>query len=181
MRAPVVPAVDPALGHVFLMTGNALLVPASCWIAIRAESLTLAARNPQELSRSIGAEPVKFDWSSNHLARRSLAARKGRFDVVVIWLPDEASALVRPMEDVVRPGGRVIRVHDAPATDPLIRRLRDPDPRDDVVRQTVVLEATGDQAADKKTKMSDIEVLGGVIAALRDPTLSEILVGSSGS
>ncbi len=168
------------VGDVFVMGGTGMLAPAAHWLALRANSITLAARNPAELAEDLGAEAMPFDWNAGDLARRALSARRNRYDMAIIWLHEEASALARPVEDVVKKGGRVIRVHGSLAADPVIRRLRDPDPRSDVNRQVVILGYHPDEAADEgKRWLSDIEISGGVIAAIKDPELKALTVGGA--
>jgi hypothetical protein len=171
---------DPEVGDVFVMGGTGMLAPAVHWLALRAGSVTLASRTPHDLAQDTGATALTLDWNSGALARRTLAARAGRYDMAIIWLHDEASALARPVENVVKKGGRVIRVHGSLAADPVIRRLRDPDPRSDVGRQVVILGYhPDDTGVEGKRWLSDIEISGGVIAAVRDPDLKALTVGAA--
>ena len=158
-----------------------MLEGATTWIAARADATTLAARRPFALADSIGATPLELDWSEANTALKALSPLAGGFDLAVIWLHDMAVALSRPCEDVVRPAGRVIRVHGSLSADPDIRKTRAPDPRRDVRQQAVILGFHPDTRAEEgKRWLRHEEISAGVIAAVRDTALEAIIVGGSG-
>jgi len=85
--------------------------------------------------------------------------------------------LARPAENLLRSGGRSIRVHGSGSLDPAKRRLRDPDPRTDVARQTVILSWV--VMAENRRWLTNEEISGGVIAALAAPDHETIIVGDA--
>jgi hypothetical protein len=157
-----------------------MLSGATRWIARHSDSLTLAARAPEALARDLGAGALAVDWADPDAAHTALAPHRGRHDVAVLWLHDDGVALARAFEDTVRVGGRVVRVHGSASANPAILRQRDPDPRTDVARQLVILGFHPDaDAPDGRRWLSDAEISGGVIAALRDPALTALTVGGA--
>lgn len=170
---------EPQLGAVFVMGGTGMLAGATRWIAERADAVTLAARQPEALAEEIGATALTLDWGDAG-AGAVLGQHAGRYDLAVIWLHDEATALARPAADTVRAGGRVIRLHGSLSADPATRAQRDPDPREDVAQQVVILGYHPDPAAEEgKRWLSDAEISGGVIAAIRDPALEALTIGGA--
>lgn len=171
---------DRGLGSVFVLGGTGMLASATRWIGNNSSHLTLAARAPEALAKELGADALTVDWSDSETTLDALGPHFGRHDVAVIWLHDAGVTLARAFEDTVRAGGRVIRVHGAASADPSVRRRRDPDPRGDVSRQVVILGFHPDDAArDGRRWLTDAEISGGVIAALRDSALSALTVGGA--
>lgn len=169
-----------SLGSVFVLGGTGMLAPATRWIAGHSTRLTLAARAPQALAREVGADAVQVDWTDPVGTRDSLSRHIGHYDVAVLWLHDDGVPLARAFEDTVRTGGRVIRVHGSASADPKVLRRRDPDPRSDVTRQIVILGYHPDDGApDGRRWLSDAEISGGVVAALRDSALVALTVGGA--
>ena len=168
------------LGSVFILGGTGMLAPATRWIARHASRLTLAARAPWTLAGELGADALVVDWVDLDGTRNVLAPHDGRHDLAVLWLHDEGVPLARAFEDTLRPGGRVIRVHGSASADPSVMRRRDPTPRGDVTRQIVILGFHPDETAPEGRRwLSDAEISGGVIAALRDPSLTALTIGGA--
>ena len=168
-------------GRVFVMGGTGKLEGATTWLAAQADALTLAARRPALLADKLGAAPLEIDWQEEEIAKNVLASEFGKFDLAVIWLHDSAIALSRSCEDVVRTGGRVIRVHGSLSVDPEVRRSRAPNSRRDVEQQAVILGFHRDaRAEDGKRWLSHAEISAGVIAAAREPALEAIIIGGAG-
>jgi len=163
------------LGHVFFIGGTGMLADASRWIACRAAILTLAARNPARLADELKANPVVMDWSNSIAARSALPVKQ--FDIVISWLHDEAIWLARPIENLLKSGGRSIRIHGAKSLEPANLRQRNPDPRPDVTHQNVILGWKG--SIDDKRWLTNTEIRGGVITALTRPNKKTIIVGDA--
>lgn len=156
-----------------------MLARATRWIAARSDRVTLMARRPEALARDLGAEACSLDWADPGAAS-AMAQLPGDFDLAVIWLHDAAAHLARPAEDRLCPGGRVCRVHGARSADPKVRTAREPDPRPGLDRQVVILGWHPDPVGeDGKRWLSDAEISGGVIAALRDPALEALTIGGA--
>jgi hypothetical protein len=168
------------LGSVFVLGGTGMLAPATRWIAAHSTRLTLAARAHRALADQLGADSVQVDWTDPVATRASLAGHRGCYDVAVLWLHDDGAPLARAFEDTVRTGGRIVRVHGSASADPQVLRRRDPDPRKDVARQIVILGYHPDDTAPEGRRwLSDAEISGGVIAALRDVALTALTVGGA--
>lgn len=168
------------LGAVLVVGGTGMLAAATRALAAQATSLTLIARAPDALARELSAPTVALDWSAPGATDR-IAALEGRFDTALVWLHDEAAALSRPIEDALRPGGRLVRVMGSLAMDPAIRDARAPDPRADIARQLVILGWHHDPAAPGGQRwLSHAEICAGVLAAVRAPTLEALIIGGSG-
>jgi hypothetical protein len=168
------------LGSVFVLGGTGMLAHATRWIARHSGRLTLAARAPSALARELGAEALAVDWANPDRTRDALAPHRGRHDVAVLWLHDEGVPMARAFEDTVRVGGRLIRVHGSASADPSVMRRRDPEPRGDLNRQVVILGYHPDDTAPEGRRwLSDAEISGGVIAALRDSALTALTVGGA--
>ncbi len=165
---------DKPLGNVFFIGGTGMLADAARWIAPRATSLTLAARNPSPLAEEVRAKPHRLDWAKQAGA---MLPPGGTFDIVISWLHDEAIWLARPAEDLLKPGGRSIRIHGANSLEPAKRRLRDPDPRPDIARQTVILGWVESGAG--KRWLTHSEISQGVISAIRQPNKELLVVGNT--
>lgn len=170
---------DPAFGRAFVMGGTGMLAGATRWLAERSERVLLAARRPDALAGELGAEAPRLDWS-DPAAPDLIGAQAGAHDLALIWLHDEAAALSRHCEDTLTPGGRVIRVHGALSADRGMRARRQPDRRQDVAQQIVILGYHPEPDAEGgKRWLTDDEISGGVIAALRDPSLEALTIGSA--
>lgn len=168
-------------GRVFVLGGTGMLEGATTWLAANTDALTVASRHPALLADKLGAIPLEIDWQEDEIAGNVLASQSGIFDLAVIWLHDAATALSRACEDVVRPSGRVIRVHGSLSVDAEIRRARAPDPRTDVDQQAVILGFHRDARAEGgKRWLSHAEISAGVIAAAREPALESIIIGGAG-
>lgn len=171
---------DDGLGSVFVLGGTGMLAEATRWIAMQSSHLTLGARAPDALARDLGADALTVDWADPAATLAALAPHAGRHDIAVIWLHDAGVPLARAFEDTVRPGGRVIRVHGSASADPSVRRRREPDPRGDVSRQVVILGFHPDDTAPEGRRwLTDAEISGGIIAALRDRALTALTVGGA--
>jgi NADPH:quinone reductase-like Zn-dependent oxidoreductase len=167
-------------GRVLVVGGTGMLAGATRRLAARASALTLVARNPGPLAAELGATPVALDWSAPD-ALGGVAAIEGGFDLAIVWLHDGASHLARPFETLLRPGGRVIRVHGSRSVDPEVRAGREPDPRPDLQRQVVILGWLPDPLAqDGQRWLTDDEICAGVLAALDHPALAALIVGGAG-
>jgi hypothetical protein len=167
-------------GQVLVVGGTGMLAGATRGVAARAAGLTLVARNPGLLAGALSARAVAMDWAAPG-ARAAVAAIGGGFHLAILWLHDEAVHLARPFEDLVVPGGRVIRVLGSRAVDPAVRAAREPDPRPGVHRQAVILGWHPDPAApDGQRWLSDGEISAGVLAAVADPALEALIVGGAG-
>ena len=160
------------LGHVFIIGGTGMLAEASRWISERAISLTLAARNPEPLAKMLGAIPLQLDWSNRTTALPDMA-----FDIAITWLHDDGIWLTRPAENLLQVGGRSIRIHGSNSFDPAMRALRDPDPRKDVKRQTVILGWI--DAEENKRWLTNGEICDGVITAINAPDREIVIVGNA--
>ena len=164
-----------SLGHVFFIGGTGMLADASRWIASRAATLTLAARNPARLADELKAKPVAIDWSNSTAARSALPVKQ--FDIVIFWLHDKAIWLARPIENLLKSGGRSIRIHGSDSLDPAKRAQRDPNPREDIKRQTVILGWVG--AGMDKRWLTDAEISDGAVSAINSPEEGTIIVGNA--
>jgi hypothetical protein len=168
-------------GRIFVLGGTGMLEAATTWLAAHADALTIAARRPALLAEKLGATPLAIDWLEEDIAGNALVSQSGMFDLAVIWLHDAATALSRACEDVVRPGGRVIRVHGSLSVDPEVRQSRAPDSRSDVDQQAVILGFHCDARAEGgKRWLSHAEISAGVIAAAREPALETMIIGGAG-
>jgi NADPH:quinone reductase-like Zn-dependent oxidoreductase len=172
--------VSTPLGRVLVVGGTGMLAGATRRLAAQASALTLVARNPGPLAADLGARSVALDWAAPDAPSRVAAIWDG-FDLAVIWLHDDAAHLARPFEDLLRPGGRVIRVHGSRSVDPVVRAARDPDPRPGLHRQVVILGWHPDPlAAGGRRWLADDEICAGVLAALDHPALGALIVGGAG-
>ena len=168
------------LGDVLVVGGTGMLAPATGWIAQQAQLLTLVARHPQALAEQLGAHGVPLDWADPD-APEQIDELPAGFDLAVNWLHDEASAMARPFENLLKANARVIRVHGSKSMNPEGKAGREPDPRPGLRRQSVILGWHPDAGAeDGKRWLGDDEISGGVIAAIREPALEALIVGGSG-
>jgi hypothetical protein len=169
---------DVALRHVLVIGGTGMLAPATRWLAGRAGRVTLAARRPAPLAAEVGAAALPLDWADRDGALAALASVGPAPDLLVSWLHDDAVWLAAPAEALLPVGARSIRVHGSRSADPEVRRRRDPDPRADVRRQTVILGWVPDPAGeDGRRWLDDDEISGGVIAAVERPDDATVVVG----
>ncbi|PVH28145.1 hypothetical protein [Pararhodobacter oceanensis] len=172
------------LGSVLVVGGTGMLRATTCAIAHRATALTLIARSPEALAADLSATcpttPIALDLTAEGAVAR-IAQIKGGFDTAVIWLHDDAVSLSRPLEDLLRPSARLLRVMGSLAMDPAVRATRAPDPRQDITRQLVILGWHPDAAApDGQRWLSHAEINAGVLAALNAPALEALIIGGSG-
>jgi len=168
------------LGHVLVVGGTGMLAGATRKIAEGADALTLVSRQPGVLAGEIGATAVQLDWSDPDAVTR-LSLIPPRFDLAVVWLHDDAVGLARPFEDLLVPGGRIIRVLGSRAMDPVVRAARTPQPRPGLRRQDVILGWHPDPAAANGQRwLTDAEISAGVMAALDHPALTALIVGGAG-
>ncbi|WP_417587278.1 hypothetical protein [Pararhodobacter oceanensis] len=168
------------LGSVLVVGGTGMLRDATCAIAKRASALTLIARRPEALATELSATAIALDLTAPEAAEK-IAQINGGFDTAVIWQHDDTAALSRPLEDLLRPKGRLIRVMGSMAMDPEVRATRAPDPRPDITRQLVILGWHPDAAApDGQRWLSHAEINAGVLAALNAPALEALIIGGSG-
>lgn len=115
-----------------------MLARASAHIAAHADALSLASRSPDPLAAALGARPIAFDWADHDTALTGFAPL-APVDTLISWLHDDGIWLAEHLEAKLKPQGRSIRIHGADSRDPDVRDRRDPNPRDDLVRQTVIL------------------------------------------
>ncbi|MEO0999770.1 MAG: hypothetical protein AAFW69_04045, partial [Pseudomonadota bacterium] len=147
-----------------------MLAEATRAIAARAARTTLLARRPETLAAETGAAYQRIDWADPGAAAALDALPPA--DLLLSWLHDDAVHLARPLEDRCRPGARVIRVHGAASRDPATRAARDPDPRPDLRRQTVIL----GWAAGPRW-LSDAEISAAAVEALVNPDKETVVAG----
>jgi hypothetical protein len=174
---------EPRFRHALVVGGTGMLAPATRRLAGRAGRLTLASRHPGTLAAEIGAAPLPIDWNDRAAASAALAAFRrdaAPVDLLVAWLHDAAVWLAAPAEACLAAGARSIRVHGSRSADPAVRRARDPDPRPDVRRQTVILGWHPDPLAEDGRRWLDhAEISDGVIAAVDEPDREIVLVGAA--
>ncbi|WP_417599225.1 hypothetical protein [Pararhodobacter oceanensis] len=174
----------PDLGSVLVVGGTGMLRETTCAIAERASALTLIARSPEALAADLSATcpttPMALDLTAEDAVAR-IAQTEGGFDTAILWLHDDAVSLSRPLENLLRPEGRLLRVMGSLAMDPAVRATRAPDPRPDITRQLVILGWHPDAAAPEGQRwLSHAEINAGVLAALNAPVLEALIIGGSG-
>jgi len=164
-------------GRALIVGGGGMLTEASRHIGRHFRKLTLASRNPSALAESIGAASVPLDWGDRGKALESLNELKNlpAPDLLVSWLHDDGIWLVEGLEALLPPGGRSIRLHGAASGDPSVLAQRNPGPRDDIPRQTVVIGWMPDGAG--RRWLTHSEISGGVIAAFDAPETPLVTVG----
>lgn len=150
-----------------------MLAEATRWLAWQGWELTLVARRPEPLAGALGARPVPFDWD----APSALDPIGAGFDLGLFWLHDPVVWLARPLEDLLRPAGRSVRVHGAMSADPQIRAQRDPDPRPGLARQTVIL-GWHPLPGGAKEWLSHREICTGTCFALAHPDRPLVQIGA---
>ncbi|MEM9010506.1 MAG: hypothetical protein AAGE18_04715 [Pseudomonadota bacterium] len=166
---------DP-FAHAVVFGGTGMLADATRHLAGLAGQLTLLARRPAPLAMELGAVPLPVDWADPDATRAVIAGIAPAPDLVLSWLHDEAVWLAAPLEALLPAGGRSIRVHGAASRDPARQAERDPNPRPDVRRQTVIL---GWQQVETGTRwLTDDEVSAGAIAAIEDAEATRIVAGT---
>ncbi len=169
----------PGLPSVLFVGGTGMLAPAARWIAARSPRMHLAARHPEPLATAIGARPLVLDWHDRAAGPSRLQALIAEPpELLISWLHDDAIWIAAVLEALLPADGRSIRVHGARSADPEVLRSRDPDPRADLRRQTVILGWRPDPAGEGGRRwLTDDEISGGVIEAVLSPAASRIVVG----
>ncbi|MBO6717285.1 MAG: hypothetical protein JJ913_04935 [Rhizobiaceae bacterium] len=151
-----------------------MLEQASHYIAARARQATLVSRSPAEAANRIGAGHAALDWTNRDAALAAVESLP-EADLLLSWLHDDGTWLARPLEDRLAPGGRSIRVHGSNSRDPAVRSKRDPDPRDDVRRQTVILGWVNEPGGARW--LTHEEISAAVIRAIESPGDEVVVAG----
>lgn len=155
-----------------LFGAGGMLSDAARYIAARASHTVLISRNPGPLAAETGAEALSFDWKSGP----ALPPLTKRFDLLLSWAHDEALSLIAPLEAALRPGGRSVRIHGASSADPVVKARRNPGPRDDISRQTVILGWSGARGGAWRW-LTHAEISAAAIAAFEAPARETVIAG----
>jgi hypothetical protein len=164
-----------ALGTVLITGGTGMLAKATRFVAPLASGLTLGSRNPQKAALDLGASHLVLDWANRGLTLANLA-KQGQVDLLISWLHDDGIWLVEHLEAKLKPQGRSIRIHGADSRDPAILAKRDPNPRPNVNRQTVIL-GWVNQTEGRRWLTND-EISDAVIAAVAEPERQVVVAGT---
>lgn len=160
-------------GRALVVGGTGMLADATRWLARQGWDITLMARRPDALAADLNATPVAFDWD----APDGVRGLQPGYDLALLWLHDTAVPLARQFEDLLRPEGRVVRVHGSLSADPEVRAAREPDPRPGLARQTVILGwHPGPDGG--RTWLSHREISTGTAFALAHPDRSWVQIGA---
>ncbi len=143
-----------------------MLAKATNFVALSASDLTLGSRTPEKAAQDIGAHPLVLDWAKRDLTLANLA-NLGQIDMLISWLHDDGIWLAEHLEAKIKPQGRSIRIHGADSRDPAVLAKRDPNPRPDVCRQTVILGWVNQ--TEGRRWLSNDEISDAVIAAVMEP------------
>ncbi len=163
-----------ALGDVLILGGSGMLAKASRYIATDAGILTLGSRNPGALAAELGAVPLVMDWTDPAMTRAALKTI-APVDLLVSWLHDGGIWLAELAEAKVKPQGRSIRIHGASSRKPEVKAARDPNPRSDVQRQTVILGWVNE--GETRRWLTNDEISDAVIEAVQCPACKDVVAG----
>ncbi|MBM7066233.1 hypothetical protein [Actibacterium sp. 188UL27-1] len=159
--------------NALVVGGTGMLADATRWLAARVPDLTLVARSPEALATEIGANSCPMDLKAPDAVTR---LPEGPFDVALVWIHGDMVHMARPIADMLRPDGRLVRVHGSLSWDPAMERERDPDPRSDIRQQVCILGYH--PTASGKQWLTDTEISDGAIALLGDASQERLIVGT---
>ena len=167
---------DLRFNKTLIIGGTGMLAETSRFLAEHSSHLTIVARQPDALAKSLGATSAVLDWSAEQGAS-SVISILPEFDLVVSWVHDDGIWLLKHLEGKVKTGGRSIRVHDSKSGDPATMVTQNPDPRSDITRQNVILgwidTSTG------RRWLRDGEISAGVINAVTNESTPLVIVGTA--
>jgi hypothetical protein len=163
------------LGRALIVGGTGMLAAASGYVAARSAHTTLVSRAPSKTAELLGTDAVALDWADRDAALATVAALP-EADFLLSWLHDGGTWLARPLEDRLISGGRSIRVHGSNSRDPAVRARRDPDPRRDVRRQTVILGWVAEPGGVRW--LAHDEICAAVIRAIETPAEETVVAGT---
>lgn len=165
----------PRFGKTLVVGGTGMLGDVSRYLAEKCAALTLGARQPQDLARTLGAAAFALDWQDRQQAGGAIA-QLGEFDLLVSWLHDDGCWMAEHLERHLNPAGRSIRVHGAKSKDPAQLNARNTGTRSDIVRQTVILGWVNDP--DGRRWLNNDEICKSVISAIDDAAGPVIICGT---
>jgi hypothetical protein len=166
---------DQLLGDVMIVGGTGMLAQATEHVAPLSNRLTLGTRQPGELAKKLKAIPLHLNWKERDKTLSSLSAHP-KVDLLISWLHDDGVWLAEYLEEKLVSGGRSIRVHGALSRDPKVMARRNPNPRSDVRRQTVILGWVFD--IDGQRWLTNDEISQAVVEAVERPELKMIVAGT---
>ena len=159
-----------------IIGGTGMLREASFAIRNHYDHMTVAARRPEELATALKAESLPIDWRNQPETELKLGKLvPSSLDLLVSWLHDDGLWCITPLESLLRPGGRSIRVHSSAVGDPAHGVKTDPPPRADIMRQDVVLGWIKEKNG--RRWLTNSEISQGVINAFENPAQRSHIVG----
>ena len=165
--------------NALIIGGTGMLAEASAHLAQISNNLTIASRNPHALAVKLKANPLELDWEN--LSEANVRLDKILpCDLIVSWVrewvQEEGLGLITPLEALLKPGGRSIRVHGCESADPKVREKVNAGSRTDINRQTVILGWINQPEGARWLTHSEISQ--GVIHTINSPQLKNFVVGS---
>ena len=166
---------DLHFNKTLIVGGTGMLAETSRFLAEHSSHLTIAARQPDALAKSLGATAVVLDWSAGQDAAAIIGILP-EFDLVVSWVHDDGIWLVEHLESKVKTGGRSIRVHGSRSGNPATMATRNPRLRSSISRQNVVLGWV--KTPKGRRWLRDGEISAGVINAVSNTSTLLVIVGT---
>lgn len=167
----------PVFEHCLFVGGTGMLEAAARHAAELSRRLTLGARRPESLAKALGVMALPLDWHDRSATVAALATLDGPApDLLISWLHDDGVWLAAGLEGLLPTAARTIRVHGSDSRDPARRAERDPNPRADLRRQTVILGWVNEPEG--RRWLTDAEISSAVIRAIDRPGENTVIAGA---
>lgn len=160
-----------------VLGGTGMLAAATRHIALHYDETTLLARHPETLAAETGATPYAINWADRDKVMTLIEnlATGPRFDLLLSWVHSPGIWCIPLLEDLLRSGGRSIRIHGSSVGNPAAGIAVDPSPRSNITRQNVVL---GHIIENKQKRwLTNAEISQGAINAFTQSGQAALVIG----